>query len=271
MEWKKTKNVIIFLLAVTNLFLMSFVVSELAEKEQQEEQARSLAVLFLADRGIILAPETLPTEMTLESLELTWDRSTEQKRSDKVLGKTTMESLGGGVVRYYNEEGELRFHSGGEFYGTFHSHTVTGDFADYGRDFLAKLDFEGVLESVEEQGEHTLYHYTQLFNGVPILGAESTLDFEGGQLRSITYGKHLLGEYQVTPNTSITVPTALMKFYEGHTSFGDICREITKIEPMYSTTTLLSGGASLVPIWWIETDTGSYQLDTTTGILLRES
>lgn len=271
MDWRKTKNFIIVLLAITNLFLMSFVVSELADREQQQQQARELAVAFLADKGVEIPLEIVPRTMTLQGLELVWDRSDEAQRSGAVLGAVEQENLGGGIVRYSNPTGELRFHSGGEFYGEFTGIICEGDPEVFGLALLKKLNFNGQLQQVTKTGELEVYTYIQTYNDVPLIGTGASLHFREGKLEAISNGKQLVGEFRQNSAEMMTVPTALMKFYEGCYQLGDICREVRGIESMYYISTKLSGTEMLTPIWRMETDTATYLLDITTGGLSRES
>jgi hypothetical protein len=178
------------------------------------------------------------------------------------------------VYRYFNDNGSVQFHSSGEFYAQLTAGAFPLDQEDpetYAEKILSRLDFQGELVSAgaEDNGGQTLT-FQQLWNGVPLLGCQATLNYEDGCLVSITSGRRLVGEPE-QDNTSapVTVATALMKFYNGLNTLGDVCSQINTITQAYTLTTTLSEPTPLVPIWYITTDTGAYQLNTLTGELSR--
>jgi len=60
-----------------------------------------------------------------------------------------------------------------------------------------------------------------------------------------------------------------MRLYNGMKGLGDIYNRVESIAPAYTMSVSLSGPARLDPVWYVKTDTGSYQLDTRTGQVSR--
>ena len=60
MEWSKLKNIILVILVITNLVLLAFVASRRLQEARTQEQTRSQAILFLADRRVEVAEELVP-------------------------------------------------------------------------------------------------------------------------------------------------------------------------------------------------------------------
>lgn len=268
MLWSKLKNVIIALLLLTNLFLLALVLSERVVGDNQELQARQTAITFLQERGILISESVVPREFELESQQMIWDRSGERGYGEALLGTVAEESLGGEIVRYYNGQGELRFHGNGEFYGNFVAEAfpcALENQGSYGAELLKTLGIS--VQLVEEDLSSQIFIYVQELAGVPLLGCEVILRFEGDYLAEIVQGKRLAGTFQLREEDTLSVATALMQFYQGLQQWGEDCGEILEIRASYIVTTALSSPAYLTPAWNLVTEEGEYFLNGTTGVL----
>lgn len=269
MEWSRIKNIILLMLVLTNLILLVLVAIPQAQTELSDDQATVSALAILERRGITVTSEIIPTEITHQSQTIIPDRSQEPLLADALLGEVTMTDLGGDVYRYEGALGSIRFHSGGEFSAQFSDTAYPLSTAQQvGDDVLATLEMDVSLNSITQEAATTTLVYCQLWDGIPLLDYQATLLFDDSHLQEITDAKRLAGT-AIAQDSSTTVATALMQFASGLQNLGDICRSITLITPAYTATTDLSGTIQLIPLWCIETDTGSYQLNLTTGELTR--
>lgn len=277
MAWPKIKNIIILILLVTNLGLLTFTASREVRARQLQDEARSDAIAFLQQKGIELDGDQVPRTMTLQPMLVTRDLEREGVLAAALLeGAVSVQARGADVYRYYNENGSIQFHSSGEFSAYFSGgaqRAGTEDWVEQGKKTLEKLDFQGeLLDSQGDRNNGTLT-FRETWKGVPLLSCQASLNYEDGVLVSITGARRLTGEPEAnSAGSSITVATALMKFYTGliDNEIGDVCREIRSITQAYTVTTALSGPAALVPVWYITTDTGAaYQLDLLEGTLSR--
>lgn len=272
MLWSKLKNVILVVLALTNLFLLILVLGEAVEEDGLEMEAMENARLFLEGHGISISSNDFPRELGIFSGQLLWSRDNEKSYAENILGELTEESLGGEIVRYYNEHGELRFHGNGEFYGSF-----TQDFLpvseknleQQGQELLDLLGYEGILLSAEDilstgEGEMT---FLQTYETVPLLACETTFRYENYALVEITQGKRMEGEYLLWQENHYPLSTALMQFYQGLLRLDRHCETILQIRVCYLVSTPLSAPAILSPAWLFSTDQGDFVLDATTGLL----
>lgn len=276
MAWPKIKNIIILILLGTNLCLLAFAVSRGIGDRQQQEQARANAISFLQEQGIGVAEELVPKAMELQPQVVQRDAEQESILAAALLdGEVTVEARGAEVYRYYNENGSVQFHSNGEFSAQFSNGGIPAgeaELAEHGREILERLEFRGELLRVEEATEACSLIYREYWEEMPLLNCQATLYYENGNLLRITAGRRLAGEPQ--PDNSaqqITVATALMKFYTGMKTPGDVYTEITGITPGYVVSSTLSETMPLVPVWHISTDVGTFQLDLTTGVPSRIS
>lgn len=271
MPWSKIKNIILAILAVTNLALLVLVGGQTIQDRRLLSQAREDAIQFLRGRGVEVDESIIPQSMDLKPQIVERDLAGEERAAAALLGSpVTAESRGGEVYRYYNGSGSVQFHSD----GTFSAQLKEGAFplgADRGADCLAlmeKMGFQGTILS--ERGEELTFR--QSWKGTPLFTQQVTLVCRGGQLTAMTSGRQLVGRPQEDPaRSSITVATALINFVNGVSALGDVCNRIDAIEPGYVAAASLSGPIVLTPVWRVTTDTGAYQLDAVTGGVTRVS
>lgn len=273
MEWPKLKNMILALLLITNLALLSIVLSQEVQEDGQEQQARTTALDFLSDRGIVFQEEQIPTQIPLPAQELAWDRSQEEAQATQLLGAVSQESLGGDILRYHSPQGELRFYTNGEYSGSFDPQLFPcgdQDIPSHGLDFLGQLDIQGDFLYQQNQGGQTVAVFQQSLDQIPLIDCLSTLIYQGGSLVEIAQSRRVQGSLSPQPQAPITVATALMTFYAQLQVLGDVCSEIVAIQPCYWVTSSLTAPGLLTPSWHILTDTGGYYLNNITGELIRD-
>lgn len=273
MEWSKIKNIMLFMLVITNLLLLFFVVVPSAQQKKLEDEGIQSAIALLAQRGITVDAQVIPDEIDIHAQTVTPDRSLETTLAENLLGDdAVIQDLGGDVYHYSNGSSVIRFHSGGEFTAQFESSLFPlGETSSetHGQTIVSLLQLDASLTAVSRTDDSLSLIYNQLWDGVPLLDYGFTLHYEENSLIQISSAKRLAGDAVVIDTTDLPVSTALMQFLTGIHQLGDICRTITSISSAYSSTTSLSGTVQLNPLWCIETDTGAYQLDLVTGTLTR--
>ncbi|WP_251318027.1 hypothetical protein [Flintibacter muris] len=271
MPWSKMKNIILVILAVTNLALLVLVGGQAIQGSRLLSRAREDAVQFLRNRGVEVDEDVIPQAMELLPQTVERDLTGEEKAAAALLGgPVTAESRGGEVYRYFNDKGSVQFHSD----STFSAQLERGAFplgSDRAADCLelmARMGFQGII--LEEAEDELIFRQT--WRGVPLFNQQVTLVCRGDSLTAMTSGRQLVGSPQEdAARKNISVATALINFYNGVSALGDVCNRIDAIEPGYVAAASLSGPITLTPVWRITTDTGAYQLDTVTGGLSRVS
>ncbi len=271
MEWPKLKNIILIILALTNLCLFAFVFRRDFQNSAYQRQARSEAIQFLVDRGVAVAEDQVPDKIGQAPQTVERDLEEEGALAARLLhGSVQVEARGGEVYRYFNENGSIQFHSDGAFVGTFDD-----GFFPVGKDrekdclaLLDKLDFEGEL--IQERTNSLTFR--QLWNGLPLFSQQVTLEVRDGCVTALTAGKRLVGQpVEDSGRATVTVATALVAFLNHVNALGDVCSRVDSITQGYASSVALSGPMTLTPVWRIVTDTGAYQLDMVTGALTREA
>ncbi len=273
MAWPKIKNIIIMILLGTNLCLLLLAVSRSIQDWTMKEQARQDAVLFLEERGIKLAEGAIPKSVKLEPMAVR--RSVEQEKAlaaALLAGEVVVEERGAEVYRYHNDHGSVQFHSNGEFSAQFASGFLMLDHQDMeeqARQVLKRMEFQGEYVSSSQTEDVTSLVFKEMWEGVPLLSCQATVNYRNGELTSITGGRRLVGRPEPDSGEPITVATGLMKFYTGLNALGDVCSRIDSVTEAYIVGSTLTEPIPLLPAWYITTDTGTYQLDTMSGSLSR--
>lgn len=273
MEWSKLKNIIILILLVANLFLLVMTGVQQRSSAQRREQALDDAVSVLERSGIKVDRNDLPSELDLVPLTVERDRQAEGDLAAALLGECASYDLGSGRYAYESPLGTAEFRSNGNFSFSFSDGVLTadrpGEEEPHALDTLEKIGFIGTLVSREEAGGRTVLVLGQIWQELPVLSCQVTLEYENGCLRTIV-GQRLMGTPQTAADRTelLSVSTALLRFLSGVTDLGDICSEITAVGPAYLLTTS-ADATRLIPIWYVTTDTGAYSLNAVTGALER--
>jgi len=270
MAWPKIKNIIILILLGANLGLLAFTVSRHVQGQQRLEQARSEAILFLQEQGIQVEESQIPKTMTLVPMQVSRDAQRESELAEALLeGEVSVDSRGAEVYRYYNSRGSVQFHSNGEFSAQFSPGAFPlGEqmLEEHGTQILERLGIEGEAIHRLESNQQQSVLFQEYWKGIPLLNCQATLNYQNGCLVSITGGRRLAGKpTQNSASQPITVATALMRFYTGMSEPGDVFTRISEITQGYVMTSTISDPMPLIPVWYITTDVGTFQMDILTG------
>lgn len=271
MEWSKLKNIILTLLAATNLCLLGFLFVRELKQAQQLREAREQALSFLASRNVAVEPDRVPDKMELIPQVVERSLEEEKKAAAALLdGEVRTERRTGDTYCYYNENGQVQIQSDGAFTARFSTGFLPLEKSRErtGRELLKRFGFEG--EPLKAEDDKVTFH--QLWNNVPLFDHQVTVCFDDRGVTGITAGRRLNGTpVPVQSGRPVTVATALIAFYNGLNELGDVCSRVDAIYQGYVSAAPLAGPDTLVPVWRIDTDTGRYQLSTMSGTLIRLS
>lgn len=270
MSWSKLKTIIIYILLLLNLFLLGLVGMNRLRARRYQNAALTEAAAVLARNNIQVRWEELPREMKLSPAVAARDLQKEEELVRTFLGEDVKASASGGGLYVYEGQsvaGTASFRSNGEF-------TITCD-APRGRNATPREIMErlGVdtARAREEEGSATAQ---QELNGVPVYGSSGqgaagmTFEYDGlGQLCAVS-GRLFLGRLTAEQEkwTPLSVPTALISFFNFVVDNGDVCQEIVSMAPVYRA---VGDPVRLAPAWLIRTDTGGYFVDAATAEVSR--
>lgn len=273
MEWKKLKNLIILILLVVNGFLLVLVGSRREESVRYERTALEQTVQVLRRGGIEVDLDAVAPADGLVPMSVDRDLEREALLAQALLDEPVEgDNRGGGLYLYRGELGEVSIRSGGELSAEFgeDGRWITDRPERHAADLLKKLGVEGVQTGVTEEDGQTTVRFRQNWNGAAVFTCEAAFVYRGGRLCTLS-GTLIMAEAGTAEaGQALTVPTALMRFSEEIAGTGDVCSRLRSMEAGYrGTAQTLSGGAKLVPVWLVSTDTANYYLDCATGALTR--
>ena len=273
MEGSKLKNIVIVILVVLNLCLLLLSGGRRIQDVRSREQARTDAVEVIRHGGVILDEQIVPADMKLLPMMAERDLKSEILQARALLGgDVTAQAKGGEVYRYANEVGWLQVHSTGQYSARMEPGLPVTEQETPQAHALALmklLDMECrvvVSEVAGGQGEVVL---NQTLNGADLLDCQVRVTYRDGCAVQISGNRRLLGQAETSGGVPITVSTALMRLFNGLNDMGDVYSAITSINPVYVLSSEGADSMRLTPVWQVETDTGTYRLDTLTGTLTR--
>ena len=273
MEWRRLKNIIILILLLLNGFLLVLVGTRWGEAVKYDRAALDQTLEVLAGRGIQVDPDVLAPAESLPPLVIERDLEAEQKLAQALLGSEAQaDNRGGGLYLYQRGLGELGLRAGGEFFAELAEdpHWGTEQPQTHAAALMQTMGVDAAWIGTDAQGGRTVVCFRQLWDGVPVFSCEIRLTYEGGLLHSIKGMLLTAGQTGQEPGEILTLPTALMRFWDGVTAAGDVCSSIQSMEPGYLIAAQpLSGGVRLTAVWLVTSDTAGYYLDGATGALTR--
>ena len=262
MEWPKLKNIILIILAITNVFLLGLVGLREWNSAQYRREARENALQVLEQNGIRMDPAALPADQTLSVSTVTREREKEAGVLTPLLETVEEEAEGGGRYHYTGKKGEAWLLSRGEavVYLDEGAYPVSGTMEEHAAKTLALMDFEGTAVSAEGMGGYDTVALLQLWNEVPVRTCRMEVTYFEGSLRAVT-GTRLSGTPVSAGEVELSAVTGLLRFAEQLRAAGGVCSEIYTMQAEYQLNTSLSEPYTLTPVWYFETDGGSYVLD----------
>ena len=274
MEWSKIKNIIILLLLLVNGFLLVLVGMRQGENRRYQQSALTQALQVLERSGIQVSQSGLEDAQGLSPQSVERDTQREQALAAALLGEAvTPENQGGGLYTYRGSRGEVSVRAGGAFSARMEQDEAwdTGDPQGQAAGLLEAMGIEAWLLDVQlDQGTGTV-RFGQLWQGAPLFSCQVVFTYEHGSLTELEGtllaadpGGAAAGQWE-----AITLPTALLRFLDAVLTSGEVCSQITSMQPGYLLEQSFSGSVSLCPAWLISSNTADYYLDGVTGALTR--
>ena len=273
MEWYRMKNIIILILLLLNGFLLVLVGVRRSEAARYDRAALEQTVEVLALRGVEVDRDGLSAADALLPLSLERDPEAERKLAGALLDEAVeADNLGGGLYLYQGALGEVSVRAGGELSAVF-SDSPAWDAAspeDHAAALLKKMGVSARPLGAEIQEGRRLVRFRQMWNKVPVFSCEVEFVYENGRLRGLQGTLLIAGQEVEEAGEVLSLPTALMRFWDGVTATGDVCSAIRSMEAGYRVASQpLSGAVRLTAVWLVSSNTADYYLDGVTGVLTR--
>ena len=261
METSRLKNIIILILALTNLCLLGLLTMRFTTGYAARDEARQQMVQLFAAEGVSLDGDLIPSTDPPAGLTLTRDPEEEQKLAEFLLGEAVSASDGGGgVSTYQNQNGSAVFRSDGTFDVVMEHSSETAD-ALY-RAFCRAFHYEGLTFTLE--GTDGSAAAVQSFDGAPVVNCSVTFSISGGSVVSVS-GTHLPQEGQASGSGNALSALAALNEVLSTIRSGAVVTAVADLYLCYELQSTTATPMALVPAWCVVTDTAYYYVNCFTG------
>ena len=263
MDTRRLEQIVIIILAILVLCLLFIVAADRLQAVRDHAELENQVAALLEKNGIRADDLRLPE--TPAQYRLLRDTELEQAQVKKLIGTDRGQEQGGGIRYYKSERGQALLRGTGEMDVLF-----TGDAAgrgDPGR-LLDRLFSRAGLtlgETDREPEDDDTLQRCCYRDGIPILNAVLKADISDGIISLISGTVPFQREAERSTEGVMSAATALGRFLEQVRREGIVCSRLEEISPVYLMSVPVSGESSLIPLWRIRTDTGTFFLNALTG------
>lgn len=269
MEWPRMKTIIIVILLMMNGFLLVLVGMRRSELRRYEQSALNGTLQVLAEKGIQMSEDQMPTSPGRQPCSTQRDVAAETAMVAALLGESVEGvNRGGGLYTYRTDRGQVSLRSGGEITAVLADDPRwrTDDPAAHSAHLLREMGVELTPgESTVVEGSGQITYGRQLLGGTPVFSCHITFSYTDGLLTGLSGSLLAVSAITESAGELLSLPTVLMRFLDSVLSSGDVCSAILSVEPGYLTVPSFTATVELTPVWRIATNTGYYYVDGITG------
>ena len=262
MSGSRIKNLILLVLTASALCLLLVVVpNRMAQIHEQRQMLEQLRTLY-GGYGISLELDELPRSATLYSVE-------QQTAVQALLGqKAVMTSDPDRFETEYSSElGTLQLTRTGGFSAMLTGSKRAGQPEAAARKLLRSMGFQAASVQQLQQADGTaVVQAGQSLLGVPVFGSMLQLTYRQEQLVQLE-GTFYLGSESITrvsEQQSISCADALTQLLASRDVLGWVGESVRQLTQGYLPTETAASGIRFVPVWYIETDSGSFYVNAIT-------
>ena len=266
MSGSRIKNLILLVLMASALCLLLVVVpNRMAQIHEQRQMLEQLRTLY-GGYGISLELDELPRSATLYSVELGGEQQTAVQA---LLGqKAVMTSEPDRFETEYSSElGTLQLTRTGGFSAVLTGSKRAGQTEAAARKLLRSMGFQAASVQQLQQADGTaVVQAGQSLLGVPVFGSMLQLTYRQEQLVQLE-GTFYLGSESITrvsEQQSISCADALTQLLASRDVLGWVGESVRQLTQGYLPTETAASGIRFVPVWYIETDSGSFYVNAIT-------
>lgn len=266
MSGSRIKNLILLVLTASALCLVLVVVpNRMAQIHEQRQMLEQLRTLY-GGYGISLELDELPRSATLYSVELGGEQQTAVQA---LLGqKAVMTSDPDRFETEYSSElGTLQLTRTGGFSAVLTGSKRAGQPEAAARKLLRSMGFQAASVQQLQQADGTaVVQAGQSLLGVPVFGSMLQLTYRQEQLVQLE-GTFYLGSESITrvsEQQSISCADALTQLLASRDVLGWVGESVWQLTQGYLPTETAASGIRFVPVWYIETDSGSFYVNAIT-------
>lgn len=266
MQSTRLKNIIILILALLNLFLLGSLLSrQAAQLESRSRTAEQLTALFEAN-NITLSQSAVTFDPPPEGASLNRDVDQERQLAAFLLGKGMTHSSQSSVIYSYESSAGAAVFSAG---GAFEAAILLGEDTNVERlcrELCRQFQYDDLTVSQEEPFSASA---TRTFDGYPVSNCTVTFSVQGSALTVSGTFLPAAASSSDGETGSLDAVSALTEFLNAHLESGAVVSHVTDVTACYQVQNTSASAMSLVPMWCIQTDFGSYYVNCYTGTVTR--
>lgn len=266
MSPKKTKNLIILILVLVNLFLLALVVpNKLAEQRKARMALTKLSQLYEAS-GIHLDAAILPEEKTLYPLTVMADDEAQRAAIRALLGKDMTRKPEKDATLFTSDLGEAKLQDG--VLSASLNLPAGNNPLSFTRTLLEQMEVSfAYLQETKTMSGSIIAARLQV-QDTTVFNESLIFTYENGNLTAVT-GLLLPNSstlYAAGSTPGLGLWDALVRFRSSRITTGWMGSSVTSVEQGYLLSAAADGRSfSLTPQWRMETDMGPYLVDGANG------
>ncbi len=266
MSASRMKNLILLVLSVTAVCLLAVAVpNRLSQTQEQRRMMEQLKTIYESS-ALHLELEELPRSPTLYSVELSEDAGAVAAQA--LLGVKTAHNAQPDRFEseYVSALGTLHVTRMGGFSAQLQAGSRVKNCEKAADKLLHGMGFQPWSQQVQTRGSQTCITAEQALLGVPVFGSSLQLTYDDNCLTAVE-GTFYTGSETITrvsEQESISGVDALMELLSRRDALGWVGSSVTALTQGYLPTEIAGTGIRFVPVWRIETDTGSFYVNAIT-------
>ena len=271
MPVSKLKNLVLLVLLLANLALLALLIPDRVNQQRGDAALRKSLCDLYAGQQVQLDPDTVPDTVSIYSLELAEDPAGSAAAAEALLGQSMVQD---DATRYQSvyrsDSGQCTISRSGSFRASLEGRPAVRDLAKDAKKTLRAMGFQYLSLSEPQRlraGFYTLTA-TQTVLGVPVFSQGLTLTYANDrlvQLEGVFYtGAGTLT--RISDQPCISAADALVAFLSARVDLGWVGSAVTGMTQGYvRSETAAAAAVHLTPVWRLETDTGSFDVNGITG------
>ncbi len=263
MSVQKIKNLILLILALAVVFLTLLVVPTKTAQAREETALHDRLETLFSENGVQLDGSALPQSLRLYTISLDGIPQAAGSAVSVLLGSSA--EVQDDTVRYSSvytsARGACSVTANGAFSASLDGSLAYSDPVAGTKKLLRSMGFTAAAVSEAARKSAGVYAVTatQQILGVPVFSDGLTFTYTNGALESVE-GVFFPGSTftRVSESASISCADALVELLASRDSLGWVGSRITLVQQGYEHFDTASAAVRLVPVWRIDTDTGSF-------------
>ena len=270
MPVSKLKNLVLLVLLLANLALLALLGPDRLSQAREDAALRQSLCDLYAGQQVSLDPAVVPDTVTIYALELAQDPDAAAAAAAALLGQElTLDDSSRFQSVYRANAGQCVISRSGAFRASLEDRPEVRDLAKDAGKTLHAMGFQYSSLTGPQRLRAGFYTLTaaQTVLGVPVFSQGLTLTYANDrlvQLEGVFYtGAGTLT--RISDQPCISAADALVAFLSARIDLGWVGSAVTGMTQGYVRSETAGASVHLTPVWRLETDTGSFDINGITG------